>query len=80
MLVQIGRLAGQLVSAAFPGVMDLKFERVCQPFMMLHVNRLLPSLLLALPHSCHHSCLPWAPCNLSSIWLCITAPGFYITV
>jgi hypothetical protein len=29
------------VSAAFPAVMDLKFERVCQPFMMLHVNRYL---------------------------------------
>lgn len=37
--VQVGKLAGQLVSAAFPAVMDLKFERVCQPFMMLHVNR-----------------------------------------
>ncbi len=41
---QVGKLAGQLVSAAFPAVMDLKFERVCQPFMMLHVNRyLLPA-------------------------------------
>ncbi|DBA67150.1 TPA: hypothetical protein ACH3X2_001471 [Trebouxia sp. C0005] len=37
--IQVGKLAGQLVSAAFPAVMDLKFERVCQPFMMLHVNR-----------------------------------------
>lgn len=37
--LQLGRLAGELVSAAFPPVMDLKFERVCQPFMMLHVNR-----------------------------------------
>lgn len=36
---QVGRLAGELVSNAFPAVMDLKFERVCQPFMMLHVNR-----------------------------------------
>ena len=35
----MGKLAGQVVSAAFPPVMDLKFERVCQPFMMLHVNR-----------------------------------------
>ena len=39
--MQVGKLAGQLVSAAFPAVMDLKFERVCQPFMMLHVNRYL---------------------------------------
>ena len=38
-LMQIGQVAGKLVSAAFPAVMDLKFERVCQPFMMLHVNR-----------------------------------------
>ena len=37
--VQVGQVAGKLVSAAFPDVMDLKFERVCQPFMMLHVNR-----------------------------------------
>ena len=37
--MQVGRLAGELVSSAFPAVMDLKFERVCQPFMMLHVNR-----------------------------------------
>ncbi|KAL3139857.1 hypothetical protein ABBQ38_004153 [Trebouxia sp. C0009 RCD-2024] len=37
--IQVGRLAGELVSGAFPAVMDLKFERVCQPFMMLHVNR-----------------------------------------
>ena len=37
--LELGRLAGELVSAAFPPVMDLKFERVCQPFMMLHVNR-----------------------------------------
>lgn len=45
--MQVGRLAGELVSGAFPAVMDLKFERVCQPFMMLHVNRsALPLLTL----------------------------------
>jgi len=48
MWAQVGKLAGQLVSAAFPAVMDLKFERVCQPFMMLHVNRFLhPALRLS---------------------------------
>ena len=45
--LQLGRLAGELVSAAFPPVMDLKFERVCQPFMMLHVNRSVTESLFA---------------------------------
>ena len=29
----------QVVSAAFPPPMELKFERVCLPLMLLHVNR-----------------------------------------
>ena len=69
--MQVGRLAGELVSAAFPAVMDLKFERVCQPFMMLHVNRSpAPAFLTCLPF-----CLPfYLPCSatifcpLALIW------------
>jgi hypothetical protein len=40
--IAAGRLASRVVSAAFPPPMELKFERVCQPFMLLHVNRCLP--------------------------------------
>lgn len=37
--IAAGRLASRVVSAAFPDPMDLKFERVCLPFLLLHVNR-----------------------------------------
>ena len=37
--VDVGRRTAQLVSAAFPTPMELKFESVNQPFMLLHVNR-----------------------------------------
>ena len=31
--------AARLVSDAFPKHLDIKYEKVCQPFMLLHVNR-----------------------------------------
>ena len=31
--------AAHLVSDAFPKNLDIKYEKVCQPFMLLHVNR-----------------------------------------
>ncbi|KAL4859641.1 DNA polymerase delta catalytic subunit [Chlorella vulgaris] len=37
--IAAGRLASKLVTAAFPPPMELKFERVCHPFLLLHVNR-----------------------------------------
>ncbi|KAK9805765.1 hypothetical protein WJX73_007272 [Symbiochloris irregularis] len=37
--LQIGAQAAKLVSAAFPEQMELKFEKMCMPFMLLHVNR-----------------------------------------
>lgn len=37
--LQAGKLAAKEVSAVFPRPMELKFERVCQPLMLLHVNR-----------------------------------------
>ncbi|KAK9810365.1 hypothetical protein WJX72_009511 [[Myrmecia] bisecta] len=37
--IQAGQAAAKVVSAAFPPEMEIKFERVCQPFMLLHVNR-----------------------------------------
>lgn len=37
--LQIGARATRLISAAFPEQMELKFEKMCLPFMLLHVNR-----------------------------------------
>lgn len=37
--IRLGQAAGRLVTAAFPPEMELKFEKVCQPFLLLHVNR-----------------------------------------
>ena len=37
--IAAGNRAGELVSKSLPDPLDLKFERVCWPFMMLHVNR-----------------------------------------
>lgn len=37
--VRVGHRAAELVSHTFPPPMQLKFERVCQPLMLLHVNR-----------------------------------------
>ena len=37
--MRLGNEAAKFVSAAFPRPMELKFERVAQPFMLLHVNR-----------------------------------------
>ena len=37
--IQIGQMAAAQVSAVFPAEMELKYERICQPFMLLHVNR-----------------------------------------
>ena len=37
--IAAGNRAGELVSESLPDPLDLKFERVCWPFMMLHVNR-----------------------------------------
>jgi len=37
--VLLGQQAAQLVSAQFPDPIELKYERVMAPFMLLHVNR-----------------------------------------
>ena len=37
--VKLGHAAAAAVSAGFPPEMELKYEKVCQPFMLLHVNR-----------------------------------------
>lgn len=37
--MQLGRAAAKYVSNNFPEHMELKFEKVAQPFMLLHVNR-----------------------------------------
>jgi DNA polymerase delta subunit 1 len=37
--ISVGRQASGVVSATFPDPMELKFERVCAPFMLFHVNR-----------------------------------------
>ena len=36
---QAGRRAAEVVSSAFPAPMEMKFEKVCQPLLLLHVNR-----------------------------------------
>ena len=46
--MRLGNEAAKFVSAAFPRPMELKFERVAQPFMLLHVNRCSACLLLVL--------------------------------
>ena len=45
--MRLGNEAAKFVSAAFPDPMELKFERVAQPFLLLHVNRCLHMLV---PH------------------------------
>lgn len=35
----LGRKAASVVSARFPAEMELKFEAICRPFLLLHVNR-----------------------------------------
>ena len=37
--MQTAKTAAHIGSSAFPAPMELKFERVCAPFMLLHVNR-----------------------------------------
>ena len=37
--IDVGKQLAKLVSAAFPKPMELKFENVSWPFMLLHVNR-----------------------------------------
>ena len=37
--IDVGKQTAELVSAAFPKPMELKFENVSSPFMLLHVNR-----------------------------------------
>ena len=43
--MRLGNEAAKFVSAAFPNPMELKFERVAQPFLLLHVNRCLHMLV-----------------------------------
>lgn len=40
--IALGRKAAAVVSARFPPAMELKFEAVCCPFLLLHVNRRAP--------------------------------------
>lgn len=37
--IRVGHAAAAVVTAAFPPPIELKFERVCAPLMLLHVNR-----------------------------------------
>jgi DNA polymerase delta subunit 1 len=37
--IAAGRAAADIVSAAFPDPMEIKFERACKPLLLLHVNR-----------------------------------------
>ena len=37
--MSLGHAAAKYVTSRFPTHMELKFERVAQPFMLLHVNR-----------------------------------------
>ena len=37
--IRMAQRAAALVSSGFPDLMEIKFERVCRPFMLLHVNR-----------------------------------------
>ena len=37
--ISMAQEAARLVSDAFPKNLDIKYEKVCQPFMLLHVNR-----------------------------------------
>lgn len=37
--IALGHRAAGIVTAAFPPPMELKFERVCAPLLLLHVNR-----------------------------------------
>jgi DNA polymerase elongation subunit (family B) len=37
--MNLGHEAAKYVTSHFPEHMELKFERVAQPFMLLHVNR-----------------------------------------
>ena len=46
--MRLGHEAAAYVSGNFPKEMELKFEKVAQPFLLLHVNR------------CRNSCcIPW---------------------
>ncbi len=35
----MGRQIARLITAAFPPEMEIKFEKVLDPFLLLHVNR-----------------------------------------
>lgn len=37
--IEMGQKAADQVSEVFPSAMSLKYERICQPFLLLHVNR-----------------------------------------
>lgn len=50
---QVGAEAAKMVTSAFPDEMELKYERMCLPFMLLHVNRY---GLVGDMQCCAHSC------------------------
>ena len=54
--MRLGHEAAAYVSGQFPPEMELKFEKVAQPFLLLHVNRC-ALLHLDPPLS------PFAPCH-----------------
>jgi len=37
--IGLGQAAAELVTAGLPSPIELKYERVMSPFMLLHVNR-----------------------------------------
>jgi len=58
--IDVGKQLAKLVSAAFPKPMELKFENVSWPFMLLHVNRCAenPCCRCAEPAACAACLMP----------------------
>ena len=59
--IALGRKAAAVVSARFPAAMELKFEAVCCPFLLLHVNRPAPPGGLHLSRALSNIVMPAGP-------------------
>ena len=68
--MRLGRAAAAYVSSNFPKEMELKFEKVAQPFLLLHVNRRATFLPRKLP-ACWHPPCQHTPAAVST--LCMKA-------
>ena len=64
--IALGRKAAAVVSARFPAAMELKFEAVCCPFLLLHVNRPAPPGGLLLSRALSKIVMPAGPLSLLS--------------